>query len=150
MTDNTQLDIRLHHVGFVVPDIREKIQEFARSLGATWDARLFDDPIQKVTVGFLQTPLPSDAQIELIQPAGQDSPVFNFLKKGGGLHHLCYEVGDLAAHLRRVRAEGALLLKPPVPAVAFGNRRIAWVSTRQKLLIEFLEQEMAGSVHDPS
>jgi methylmalonyl-CoA/ethylmalonyl-CoA epimerase len=131
---------RLHHVGFVVSEIQAVIQGFTRSLGASWDSRIFHDPLQKVRVTFLQVAQPGDAQVELVEPAAPDSPVLNFLNKGGGLHHLCYEVVDLEAHLRGLRKEGTILVKPPLPAVAFENRRIAWVLTKQKLLLEFLER----------
>lgn len=132
---------RLHHVGFVVPEIQSGIAGFAQSLGATWDGAVFQDPLQKVRVAFLQPARTGEAQVELVEPATPDSPVLGFLRKGGGLHHLCYEVVDLDQHIRRIRKEGATLVKAPVPAVAFQNRRIAWVFTRQKLLLEFLEQE---------
>jgi methylmalonyl-CoA/ethylmalonyl-CoA epimerase len=67
--------------------------------------------------------------------------VGQFLIRGGGLHHLCYEVAELDAHLEKMQARGGIIVKPPLPAVAFENRRIAWVVTRQKLLLEFLEQK---------
>lgn len=133
-------EARMHHVGFVIPDIQKSVEEFARSIGASWDARIFHDSIQKVRVSFLRAPWPTDAQIELVEPAAEDSPVLNFLKKGGGLHHLCYEVADLDAHLTQVRKAGATMVKAPQPAIAFENRRIAWVMSRQNLLLEFLER----------
>lgn len=30
--------------------------------------------------------------LELVQPAGEKSPVTPFLRRGGGLHYLCYEI----------------------------------------------------------
>jgi methylmalonyl-CoA/ethylmalonyl-CoA epimerase len=130
---------RLHHVGFVVPSIEAGIEGFTRSLGAHWDGLIFHDPIQKVKVTFLQTQYSSDASIELVEPAAEDSPVISFLQKGGGLHHLCYEVGDIEGELKEMRAQKGLIVKRPAPAVAFSGRRIAWVLTAQKLLLEFLE-----------
>jgi methylmalonyl-CoA/ethylmalonyl-CoA epimerase len=56
----------------------------------------------------------SAAQIELVEPAGEDSPVFAFLKQGGGLHHLCYEVDDLELQIQQMRASRSVLAKPPV------------------------------------
>jgi methylmalonyl-CoA/ethylmalonyl-CoA epimerase len=140
VTSHEHLEMRLHHVGFVVRDIQADIQKFARSVSATWDLKIFHDPLQKVKVSFIQPACPGDAQIELVEPAAPDSPVLRFLNKGGGLHHLCYEVADLGEHLTKMRKEGALVVKPPLPAVAFENRLIAWVFTRQKLLLEFLER----------
>jgi methylmalonyl-CoA/ethylmalonyl-CoA epimerase len=130
---------RLHHVGFVVAKIHAEIGGFQSSLGASWDGRVFHDPLQKVHVTFLSTSNPSDAQIELVEPAADDSPVTKFLQKGGGLHHLCYEVPALDAALAQARAQKSIIVKRPQPAVAFEGRRIAWILTPQKLLVELLE-----------
>jgi methylmalonyl-CoA/ethylmalonyl-CoA epimerase len=131
--------MRLHHVGFVVADIASAMPGFLRSLGATWDSQIFADPNQKVKVAFLTTRA-GDAQVELVEPDGADSPVLRFLnEKGGGLHHACYEVGDLEQELNDFRSRGSLIVKRPKPAVAFQGRRIAWVLTPEKLLVELLE-----------
>jgi methylmalonyl-CoA/ethylmalonyl-CoA epimerase len=128
-------------VGFVVAAIQESIQGFVRSLAAQWDEKIFHDPLQKVRVTFLQTQNPSDAQVELVEPAAEDSPILSFLQKGGGLHHLCYEVTNLDSELDEMRSRGLVVVRKPLPAVAFENRRIAWLSTKQKLLLEFLEAQ---------
>lgn len=131
--------MRLHHMGYVVRDIERAMQGFLHSLQAQWDNRIFDDPLQKVRVAFLTT-RPEDAQIELVQPAGEESPVYRFLQeKGGGLHHACYTVPDLEAQITEMRSRGALLAKRPKPAVAFDGRRIAWIITAEGFLIELLE-----------
>jgi hypothetical protein len=49
-------------------------------------------------------------------------------------------VDDLDRHLRFMRAQRAVIVKKPQPAAAFGGRRIAWVSTGDRLLVEFLER----------
>jgi methylmalonyl-CoA/ethylmalonyl-CoA epimerase len=126
-------------MGYVVSDIEPAAHGFIRSLEATWDHKIFDDPHQKVRVTFL-TLRPEDAQIELVQPASPDSPVLRFLEeKGGGLHHACYEVPDIEGKIKDLRSRGALLAKRPKPAVAFDGRRIAWLITAEGLLIELLE-----------
>lgn len=130
---------RLHHVGFVVPSIQAAIMDFKHSLSAEWNGHIFHDRLQKVNVTFLQTTVPGDAKVELVEPGGQDSPVHRFSKAGGGLHHLCYEVADLDHHLKAMHSDGALIVKRPLPAVAFENRRIGWVLTKGGLLLELLE-----------
>lgn len=130
---------RFHHVGFVVATIQDSVSPFLRALGAQWNGEIFADPIQKVKVTFLTTRA-GDPQIELVEPDGMDSPVTRFLSKTGpALHHVCYEVQDIDRTLGEMRADGALIVKPPRPAVAFGGRRIAWVLTRERLLIEILD-----------
>jgi methylmalonyl-CoA/ethylmalonyl-CoA epimerase len=130
---------RMHHVGYVVNNIDSSAPGFLRSLEATWDGIIFEDPGQKVRVTFLATG-PADALVELVEPNAPDAPVLRFLREtGGGLHHLCYEIDDLEGELASMRARGASIARRPRPAVAFGGRRIAWVITAEKLLVELLE-----------
>ena len=132
----------LHHIGYVVSSIATVGERFAKSVAATWDGRIIHDPLQKVFVSFLIPLQESSAQIELVEPSGEDSPVLAFLKRGGGLHHLCYEVDDLDSHLQQMRLQRSLTARPPLPAVAFDGRRIAWMLTPDRLLLEFLERGM--------
>jgi methylmalonyl-CoA/ethylmalonyl-CoA epimerase len=135
--------LRLHHVGFVVANIEQAMPGFVRSLMAEWDGQIFHDPLQKVRVAFLATRA-EDALIELVEAVGDDSPVLRFLReRGGGLHHLCYEVANLEHELAEFRSRGAVIAKRPRPAVAFAGRRIAWLITAEKLLIELLEESTA-------
>jgi len=138
-TDTSTFLQRLHHVGFVVKNIEEQIGSFVKSLAATWDGNIIHDPLQCAKVTFLRTPGTGDALIELVEPTGEDSPVSRFAKKGGGLHHICYEVGDLAEHLKFVKAARCMVVRAPRPAVAFEQRLIAWALTPERLLLEFLE-----------
>jgi methylmalonyl-CoA/ethylmalonyl-CoA epimerase len=137
---NSTVDLRLHHLGFVVHQIQASAPGFVRSLGAAWDGIVYEDPHQRVKVTFLETS-GSDSKIELVEPASENSPVTRFLREhGGGLHHVCYEVEDLDRSLKDFRGRGAVIAKRPLPAVAFAGRRIAWVVTPEKLLVELLER----------
>jgi methylmalonyl-CoA/ethylmalonyl-CoA epimerase len=131
---------KLHHVGFVLADIEAGIAGFVKSLAARWEGRIYEDPYQQVKVTFLTTRV-GDAQIELVAPIGDTSPVAQFLHKtGGGMHHVCFEVADLAESMTELRKRGAIIAKRPKPAVAFGGRKIAWILTAEKMLIELLQQ----------
>lgn len=130
---------KLHHIGFVVDSIQDSAESFALSVGAKWDGNIVFDPIQRVHVTFFHGHNAADPLIELVEPGGPESPVSQFLKRGGGLHHLCYEVKDLDSHLRFFKSVGTIIIRPPVPAVAFGGRRIAWGVTKKRLLVELLE-----------
>src|SRR5690242_19652612 len=116
---------RLHHIGFVVGSISDDIYSFAKSVECNWDHLIFHDPLQRARVAFLKPACATDPLIELVEPAEEGSPILQFLQKGGGLHHLCYEVPDLEANLHAMRGTGAVVVKRPRPAVAFANRRIA-------------------------
>ena len=130
----------LHHIGVVVTSAEDSVSRFCNSLAARAVSQVIEDPIQKAKVVFLE-PASSDAvKIELVAPTEPSSPVSLFAEKGGGLHHLCYEVDDLDAELKNLRERKLILLRPPKTAVAFNGRRIAWVITPEKLLIEYLER----------
>ncbi|HVH68736.1 MAG TPA: VOC family protein [Gemmatimonadales bacterium] len=140
---------RLDHVGFVAASIRDIAPAVAQSTGTTWNGEIIHDPLQGVNVTFLRGSLPHEPSVELVEPVGPESPVSRFLARGGGFHHLCYEVSNLEQQLTLGRSNGALVVRPPLPAVAFGGRRIAWVYTRQQLLLEFLERA-PGEAGTPS
>ncbi len=131
-------DLRLHHIGFVVANIEESIKGFQNSLGMSWNGAIYADATQKVKVTFLATG-PSCAQIELVEPASADSPVAKFLGRGGGQHHVCYEVNDIEHALSVFKSRKASIAQRPCPAVAFDGRRIAWFITRERLVVELLE-----------
>ena len=131
----------LHHVGYVVDSIEARIEDFRTTLGAVSKSPIFEDPIQRSRVAFLTFSGENATQLELVEPLGTDSPVARFLDRGGGLHHLCYEVDDLRYHIEKVKPKHAVLVCPPHPAVAFGGRRIAWVVGPGSLLVEYLERQ---------
>lgn len=131
--------LRLHHIGYVVASIEATAPSFARSVNGAWTGEIFHDPIQRVRVSFLSLP-GTETQMELVEPAAGQSPVQAFLLKGGGLHHLCYEVEDCDRALTAARARGAMIVRRSQPAVAFGGRKIAWLLTAEKLLVELVEK----------
>ena len=131
----------LHHLGFVVSSISTVAESFAASMSARWDGEIIHDPIQRVRVAFFYPVDPRNPIFELVEPASETSPVSNFLeKKRGGLHHVCYEVDDLEAALEKARRAGWGIAATPASAVAFDGRRIAWVCSKTRLLMEFLER----------
>ncbi|HZU24320.1 MAG TPA: VOC family protein [Bryobacteraceae bacterium] len=130
---------RLHHVGYVVSSIADTVEAFQSAMGLSWDCRVIEDPLQMVRVTFLQTDFPDQPLIELVEPHGRRSPVRDFAASGGGIHHVCFEVADLAAQLTENEHAGDVLVRVPMRAAAFDGRRIAWVRTRAGALIEYLE-----------
>jgi len=112
---------RLNHVGVAVPSMAEAIAFYREVMGATLITEPFDMPEQGVKVAFVNTPHDSGAlgtkggtQIELIEPLSAESPIAGFLAKnpGGGQHHLCYEVADIAAARAWFEGLGKRILGP--------------------------------------
>ena len=133
---------RLLHVGVAVPTIDAAIDSLGSLFGYRVFAGPFDDPIQKVRVSFLKIAEKDASEIELIAPLSPDAPIQSMLKRnGGGSYHLCLETNDIEAALNHVRAEGCMVISKPVPAVAFEGRRIAWIYTPSRQLIELVEEK---------
>jgi len=133
-------EVRLHHIGYVVGSIQREAEKFTRSLALNWDGKIIHDPLQTVYVSFFHPDAAGNPTIELVEPEDNGSAVHKFLERGGGLHHLCYEVASLEKQLEWTKTNRDLIVRPPAPAVAFDGRRIAWVYTRSKLLLEYLER----------
>lgn len=133
----------LHHLGVVVASISAAAEEFAASMSASWDGQIIHDPLQQVRVAFFNPFDTRNPVFELVEPAGEASPVTTFLSKRVGLHHICYEIDDLESGLQAASAADFFIVSAPQPAVAFRGRRIAWVWS-QNLLMEFLERERSS------
>jgi methylmalonyl-CoA/ethylmalonyl-CoA epimerase len=138
------LGFKLLHVGVAVPSLGPTTELLSSLFGYRVVSGPFDDPIQRVVVSFLTTSDDDIAEIELIAPIGDDSPIRSILSKGGGgAYHLCFETSDMKGALDRATENGCVVLSNPVPAVAFGGRRIAWIYTRSRQLFELVEAKAA-------
>jgi methylmalonyl-CoA/ethylmalonyl-CoA epimerase len=138
------LNFRLMHVGVAVSTLEPTTELLSALFGYKVVSGPFDDPIQKVTVNFLAKSAEDVAEIELIAPLAQDSPIRSMLAKdGGGAYHLCFETSDIDRALAHAKNNGCIVVSPPVPAVAFQGRRIAWIYTRSRQLFELVEAAMA-------
>ena len=138
------LDFRLLHVGVAVPSLDPATESLSALFGYRVVSGPFDDPIQKVKVNFLAKSGHDVAEIELIAPISEDSPVQSMLSKGaGGAYHLCFETSDIEAALSHAKGNGCIVVSGPVPAVAFQGRRIAWIYTRSRQLFELVEARAA-------
>ena len=119
-------DARFHHLGIAI-----------RSINSVSPlSELITDPIQKVNVAFVCL---NGMQCELIEPSDKKSPVTRSLEKGVKILHICYVVPDIEIVIKTCREYGFHCIRRPVPAVAFDNRKIAWVYSKQYGLFELLE-----------
>lgn len=133
--------MRFHHVGYAVQSIRSYLDDFMVPLFSPAEVSMsVSDPIQQVTVCFVT--MQGGTVIELVEPLGERSPVKDIIGSSrGGVYHLCYEVDDLEATITQFRAKRCLPLGKPVPATAFGGRRIVFMMTPQRDLLEFVESQ---------
>jgi methylmalonyl-CoA/ethylmalonyl-CoA epimerase len=107
---------KIHHVGVVVPNLEQAMAFWRDLLGIhlTKTATIQD---QGVRAALLQA---GESEIELLEPLNPDNGVGKFLaRRGGGLHHLCFETDDVARELEGARAKGIQLIdQKPRPGLA--------------------------------
>ena len=97
----------IHHLGVAVEDLDDALETYARLFGAELEHRRAV-PDQGVEAAAL---LVGDGRVELLASLGDDTPVGRFLaRRGPGMHHVAYEVADLAAALDHLAAQGAELI----------------------------------------
>jgi methylmalonyl-CoA/ethylmalonyl-CoA epimerase len=135
-----ELGFKLSHVGVAVPSLGPATEILSALFGYKVISGPFDDPIQKVSINFLTQSDSDVAEIELVAPLTEDSPITSILaKNGGGAYHLCFETTDIDQALVHAKKNGCIIVSPAVPAVAFNGRRIAWIYTRSRQLFELVE-----------
>jgi methylmalonyl-CoA/ethylmalonyl-CoA epimerase len=130
---------RLNHVAIAVPDLEAAAASYRTVLGATVSPPQ-DEPDHGVTVVFVELP---NTKIELLAPLGESSPIAPFLERNpaGGMHHICYEVEDLAAARDHLKAEGARVLGDGEPKIGAHGKPVLFLHPKDFMgtLIE-LEQ----------
>ncbi|HWA20621.1 MAG TPA: methylmalonyl-CoA epimerase [Devosia sp.] len=106
---------RLNHVAIVVPDLAAAAAKYHDLLGAHVHHPR-DLPEHGVSVVFVDLP---NSKLELMTPLGADSPIAKFLAghPNGGMHHVCFEVPDLAEAARTLIAGGARVLGDGLPKI---------------------------------
>jgi len=132
--------MRLHHVGIVTSDIKSGIQHHKALFNFHPITEIVKDPIQKVAVVLLSGPEAESVPIELIAPLTDDSPVSNILKERTRLYHLCFLVEDIKEALKNARKYGSIIISRPAPAKLYDGKRIAFIYTPDKYVVELLEK----------
>ncbi len=99
---------RVHHIGIAVKNLKESAALFERVLGLKPSA-IEDVPCQQVSEAIYR--VGEGIEIDLLEPTGPDSAVARFLeRRGEGLHHICFEVDDVNAELKKMEEKGVELI----------------------------------------
>ncbi|HKA17722.1 MAG TPA: methylmalonyl-CoA epimerase [Blastocatellia bacterium] len=100
--------MKIDHLGIAVRSISDSLNFYRDALGLEL-AGTEEVQDQGVRVALLPA---GESRIELLEPFSEDTPVGRFIaRRGEGLHHICYEVDDLASKLDDLRSRGIRLLE---------------------------------------
>jgi methylmalonyl-CoA/ethylmalonyl-CoA epimerase len=116
---------KLNHVAIAVPDLEQAVETYRETLGARVSAPQ-PQPGHGVTVVFVELP---NTKIELLHPLGANSPIAKFLERNpeGGIHHLCFEVEDIAAARDRLKTSGARVLGDGNPKIGAHGKPVLFL-----------------------
>ena len=116
---------RLNHIAIAVPDLTAAAAKYRDLLGAhVGQPRAL--PEHGVTVVFIDT---GNTKVELLEPLGEQSPIAAFLAKnpGGGMHHVCLEVPDIAVAAQTLAAGGARVLGDGTPKIGAHGKPVLFI-----------------------
>ena len=125
-----------HHVGYATTSLARE-REFFSFLGYVQEGEEFIDPIQGVAGCFMVGLGP---RVELLENLPAAHTLEPWLAAGIKMYHFAYVVNDIDEALSWARNFRARVVVAPVPAVAFGGRRICFVMFRNGQMIEFIEK----------
>ena len=125
--------MKLHHLGIACVDIEESLAYLRNNFEVIRVGNPVFDEGQGVSI--IMVYLKDSLPFELIS----GETVKPFIKRNAFIYHLCYEVADLHQSVASFIQNGAIVVSSPKPAVLFGERPVAFLSTELGL-IELLQK----------
>jgi methylmalonyl-CoA/ethylmalonyl-CoA epimerase len=129
---------RIEHVALAVADLDGAVEHYERVWGVrvSHRERVEDQDIEEAML-----PL-GDSHIQLVAPLSDESTVAKFIsRRGEGLHHIAYEVDDLAGALRDLERQGVQLIDR-APRRGGRGHMVAFVHPKANLgvLVELIQK----------
>ena len=93
----------IHHLGIAVEDLDDAVETYRKLFGAELERR---DMVESQGVEAAAVRM-GESRVELLAPLGEETPVGKFLaKRGPGVHHVAYAVGDLRREIADLTEQG--------------------------------------------
>lgn len=114
--------LKIDHIGIAVKNMAESNELFRKLLGeAHYKVEAVES--EKVATSFFRI---GESKIELLEASDPESPISKFIeKRGEGVHHIAFEVGDIRAEIERLEAEGFIPLNRE-PKLGADNKLVAF------------------------
>lgn len=129
---------KIEHIGIAVKDIEKAIETYTKLLN-TPCYKTEDVVSENVRTAFFKT---GDNKIELLEATSSESAIASFIdKRGEGLHHIAFDVDDIYAEMKRLKAEGFTLLSD-IPKKGADNKLICFVHPKgmNGVLVELCQE----------
>ena len=128
----------LHHIGIAVRSLDEALPRYVDELGLVLSC-VEEVPREQIRLAVVMA---GETRIELMEPTADSSPIARFLaKRGPGVHHLAFKVGDCGEVISVLIEAGAAMIDQ-VPRSGAHGTKVAFMHPRQLggVLAEFVEE----------
>jgi methylmalonyl-CoA/ethylmalonyl-CoA epimerase len=128
---------KVEHIGIAVKSLSDSIPLFEKLLNSSC-YKIEKVESEKVTTAFFQK---GETKIELLESQEVNGVISKFIdNKGEGIHHIAFEVNDLAAEMDRLKKEGFTILDE-TPKKGADNKLICFVHPKSSngVLIELCQ-----------
>lgn len=129
----------IDHICFAVKNLETAIAQWDKAFGYEQMTEIVTNTRQQVKVVFLSKE--GSITIKLIEPLEENESVLNFVKNGGGFHHLAFKCEDMDQQMSELKERGLITLVPPQPGEAFENENIAFMLTRFGINLELIDTD---------
>ena len=128
---------KVEHIGIAVKSLSAAIPLFERLLDSSC-YKIERVESEMVNTAFFQI---GEIKIELLESQEPDGVIAKFIdSKGEGMHHIAFEVNDLASEVDRLKKEGFIILNE-IPKKGADNKLICFVHPKSSngVLIELCQ-----------
>ena len=128
---------KVEHIGIAVKSLSESIPLFEKLLNSPC-YKIETVASEMVNTAFFQT---GETKIELLESQEANGVIAKFIeRKGEGIHHIAFEVNDLAAEIDRLKKDGFTILDETLKKGA-DNKLICFVHPKSAngVLIELCQ-----------
>lgn len=131
---------KIEHIGIAVKDIAGAGMIYEKLLN-TKVYKIETVASEGVKTAFLKS---GPNKIELLEASSADSPIHKFIeKRGEGIHHIAFDVEDIAAEMERLKKEGFVLLNDQ-PKEGADNKLVCFLHPKgaNGVLIELCQSKL--------
>lgn len=129
----------IDHVAVAVDNLEETLEQFEALFGVKTEHR---EVIESYNVEVATIKL-GNTCIEFVEGRSSDSPTRKYIdKKGPGIHHIAFEVDDIAAAIAALTASGAEMIDRK-PRTGKGGSLVAFIHPKSsgKILYELVQNK---------
>ena len=130
--------IKIEHIGIAVKNLKSANDLFKKLFGKK-HYKVEKVESEKVNTSFFQM---GETKIELLEATHPDSPIAKFIeKRGEGIHHIAFAVENIFEEMKRLKAEGFILLNDE-PKKGADNKLVCFLHPKNTngVLIELCQE----------